>query len=268
MSEQHVERSVALQREDPSQHLIHHHAERIDIGAPIDSLAVRASRLFRRHVRRSANDHPCSSKRHAGSVGIRPLDFGNSEIENLGNLLAVRDNQHNVVRFDVAMNQPELMCCIQSGSSLFNDRASSCDRQRARGSHEALQALPLDILHDNKRAAVFRFVKVLNLYSIYVAQLASDDGFAAEPFDETGIIRQVRRHHLQRAGFVEVHVHRFINCAHAAFADFCHDAVFAPDDRPFRPLERLRKARTILRANDKGSWIAALAIGANLHSRD
>jgi len=115
---------------------------------------------------------------------------------------------------------------------LPDDRGHPRRRHRAFFGDDIPQVLALDVLHDNERLAVFRFVNVVHRAPHWVLELPRQDGLLLETLDELLIARQGRRNHLQRAQLLEVHVQRFVHRAHGPLADLLNDLVFSTDQLP------------------------------------
>jgi hypothetical protein len=83
------------------EHLVRHHAERVDVGAVVGGWIGR--RLLRRHVGRCAQrDAGAGQVRRRGGVAHR---FGDTEVRNQG----VAARQEDVLRLDVAMDDAVLV---------------------------------------------------------------------------------------------------------------------------------------------------------------
>ena len=102
---------------DSGEHFVEHGAERKNIGAWIDRLSAN---LLRRHIARRPHHHPCRGvrTRQSNFVRIRPhllRQLRQPEVENLDP--AILGNE-NILRFQVAMNDPLFVGRSQSLSDL------------------------------------------------------------------------------------------------------------------------------------------------------
>ena len=98
----------------PGQQLEQHHADRVEIGAPVDRATFD---LLGRHVVRCADDDPGRQLRRI------ERGLGEPEIEDpdlLGHAGALGD--HHVRRLDVAMHDPELVGVCEPREHLPHDR--------------------------------------------------------------------------------------------------------------------------------------------------
>ena len=96
--QRHRERRLALERGDAREHLIERHAQRIQVAAVVERLALR---LLGAHVQRGAHRH--AGLGHLEAVGV--LIAAEAEV---GDLDLTLPGQQDVLGLDVAMDQAEL----------------------------------------------------------------------------------------------------------------------------------------------------------------
>jgi hypothetical protein len=122
----------------PGEHLIEHHSKREDIGALVNALT---RDLFRRHVTWSPEDLAslCNTR-----LTAHP---GYPEIGNLGRAIG---KDLDVVRFDVAVDNPVGVCKIEGIANLTDDFQCTMDRKRPSNLEHPPEGLALQELHRDK----------------------------------------------------------------------------------------------------------------------
>ena len=95
----------------PGEHLVHDHAERVDVGALVDGLP---RRLLGRHVVRRAEDHP-----GLGELARAAADLGHAEVEHLheARVVPLLDDE-DVVRLQVAVDDAARVGRVERGGDL------------------------------------------------------------------------------------------------------------------------------------------------------
>ena len=148
------------ERRLPRRRLVQHRAEREQVGPEIERLAAG---LLGRHVGDRPDGGPgirqVGGHRRRIEVGhaqLRPMQFGQAEIEHLCPPLR-RD--HDVRRFDIAVDQPDRVCCGEGVSHLRTQVEQPRQLQRPTPDH-CLQRLALDVFHHDKVRAVGLFDRV------------------------------------------------------------------------------------------------------------
>ena len=111
-----AKRRVGLKWYSPGEHLIYHHAQRIDVGARIQFIAPHAPCLLAGHV----------SGRAQHRAGARVRDglpqLGNAEIHNLDDQFAfVPLCKEDVIGFEVTMNDSEFVSGVQPTAPLAGE---------------------------------------------------------------------------------------------------------------------------------------------------
>ena len=135
---EHVRGLLTSEGAPPSEHLEQHDAECPDIGPLVDGLAAR---LFRRHIRRSSEDHAGGGHRRGARDcrrvgqrgagrrgGVRVEGFGEAEVEHFHR--AVRSHL-DVRGLQIAVNDPLLVSGFERLGDLFRDRHRLVERNRA-----------------------------------------------------------------------------------------------------------------------------------------
>ena len=130
------------------QHLEAHNGECVDIGARID--VILAGELFGRHVRRGAGGHPCA--REARIIrGLlertRNAEVGQQRVPIL---------QQDVLRLDVAMDEPARVCLGQRVSDLRQYSNRVANGQLSLSVETLPKGLPRNPGRDVVQQSVFR----------------------------------------------------------------------------------------------------------------
>ncbi len=218
---------LALEQPPPGQHLVEHDAERPDVGAAVDLLALG---LLGAHVRRRAEDHAGDRsgrgqrRRHrragtgAGRVGRQRL--GQSEVEHLD--LAVRGELH-VGRLEVAVDHAGLVRRLERGRDLQGEVQRLLAGKRA-ARQPLLQVLAVDELHRQERRAV-RLVDAVDPGDVRVVQRREQLGLALEARQPLGVAGERLGQDLDRDVAVERRVDRLPDDPHPTLADLLGERV-------------------------------------------
>ena len=211
----------------PGGQLIEEPTEREDVGAIVDTAATD---LFRRHVRKRANeDSYCSQptilRRRHGRVNRRIHHWrhrqGQSEVEQLRAALG----QHDVARLQVAMHDPVPVGARERVTDFDPDFQGLLERDGALLQATA-QRLALEVLHHQEVDLVL-VTDVEQRADPRMIQCGNMAGLAFEAQTEFGADGHAAPDHLDRHRAIEAGVVRPIDLAHAATADQRHDFVSA-----------------------------------------
>ena len=210
----------AVERTAAAHHFIDHRAEGPDVGALVDGLA---SRLFRRHVSRGADDRARARGRLGGRIverdrGARLLQFREAEVEHLD---AAVGSDLDVGRFQIAVDDPAIVRRPQRRGDLRRDGKSFVDRHR-RAAQAFRQRLAVDQLHDQVVGA-----DVVERADVRMVQRGDRPRFAREP------IAELFGRDLDRDVASEPRIARAIHLAHAARTNALDNLVRA-QPRPWR----------------------------------
>ena len=213
------------------QHLVQDAAERPDVAALVRLAALR---LFGRHVGGRTQDH-ADAGQHRGrrnrgrrrdvcvaGRGFWVRKLGEAEVQDLHR--PVRPNL-DVGRFQVAVNDPLLVRCLERLGDLRRD--GQCVLERDRAAPQSLrQILAFDQLHD-EGVHITGFFKAVDVSDVRMVQRREGLGFARETCEPFGVVREAIRQNLDRHVAIEVGVPRAIDLAHAAGADQRDDFIRA-----------------------------------------
>ena len=211
----HRSRRVAFKRFFSRQHLVQHDASRENIRPAVDRFA--AAHLFRRHVRRAAQDVALACER-------RRLELRDAEVEQLD--LAILEDEH-VVRLDVAMDDSLFVRVTQTVAELRHHIELVVDGQRRLGVHPGAERRPLEELHHDVRNV--RFLGELeDRDDVPVIELGGGACFTVEARAHLlGVFGEVRVHQLDRDLAVEHRVEPAVQHPHPALADAFKDLIAA-----------------------------------------
>jgi hypothetical protein len=118
--------------------LVEHRAEREEVAALIDALS---EGLLRRHVERRADDGVVGGVRRE-----RLRELGQTEVGDLG---APGPRQHDVARFDVAVDDALGVRVLETETDLVDDGEGEVGTDGPPALEHFLDAVPLDELHDD-----------------------------------------------------------------------------------------------------------------------
>ena len=270
MMQDHLHGSFRVEGKLASEHLVHDHAQRVEIGAAINFAGLFTARLFGRDVRRRPH--------HKAGLGGREifafadlegafLHFGDAEIEHLDKIFLSADlGEQHVIGFDVAMDDAQRMRCLQRFRYLTRDAQSAVSAQRALCFEDFSQAFALNVFHDDEGPSVFGEIEVIHPDRVGMLELSGDNGFALEALEEI-LVGQTLIDHFDGANLVEGQMPGPINRGHAAGADFFQDAIFLGNDEPFHDLGAGAQGRVIARTHVEVGGISGTASVAILHQR-
>ncbi len=202
-----ADRGVGLKGQAAGDQLIKHDAERIDVGAGVARLP---QALLGSHIRRGAHQRAGCGVFDAG------YQLGNAEV---GEDDAARAIQHDVGRFDVAVDHIALVGVGERRADILNDADGLGQRQalalRGVFFQSILERAAVNKLHHHviRRAVV---IEVVDLNDVGVAQCADVLGLAREAAEEVRVFGQERVHEFDGHVAVEAGLIGFVYFGHAA----------------------------------------------------
>src|SRR5262249_3815730 len=122
---------------------------------------------------------------------------------------------HDVVRFQVAMNHPYGVGGIQSAADLADNSGFLLDRELVFLFHERVEVAALHELHGDELDAV-GFAEIENAHDILMRHLTRQDEFLFEARQDLGLIRQFRPNYLNGNHAVHFAVPGLVDSAHPA----------------------------------------------------
>ena len=184
--------SIAAEGDDACAHLVEHGAERKQVAAGVEFLALG---LFRRHVRDGADggawtgqkfeadgggglgEGACRSRGICGGRG----NLGQAEVENLG-VPALGDE--NVGGLDVAMDDAFAVRGIERVGDLDGQAEQHVHFQRATGD-AVLEGQAIEVLHGDESLAIF-LANIVNGADVGMVQGGGRLGFAPKALQRLG----------------------------------------------------------------------------------
>ena len=194
-------RAAAVKRQAAGQHFVQHDADRVDVGARVGAVALG---LLGADIMHRADGLV------ADGLALRAGEAGDAEIHHLDGTVGL---QHDVLRLDVAVDDPLGMGVVQRAEHLRGEMHDLFPGQRAAALLEVFfQRDAVDILHHD----ILQLVGDRNVVDL-------DDIGMVEDRDGLGFFLE----HLDRNGVVGAHIAAFIHVGHAAHADQAFDQIAA-----------------------------------------
>ena len=192
-------------------------AEAVNVAPAVHG---RAGQMFRTDVLRGPHD----------LVILAVVDFpGNLGKTEIGEFRPAVRRQHDIVRFDVAVDQllflPRI---IQRFTDLLNDGNRLINRNHVIAFQHVLHRFAVNILHGEIENALVLADRV-SLHDIGMIQLCRGARLLDESDDEFRIVRIVFSQNLESGGAVEGNLVRKIDDSHSASADFTQNDEIADD---------------------------------------
>ncbi len=254
-------RGVSLERNAARQHFVEDDPQRINIRPLIRLFALH---LLGRHVFRRPDHHPSARDPFASE---RP---GDPEVHDPGVPVLV---DHDVLRLEVPVDDPQTMGLGQSLAELLGDRDGPAYAERARLADEPLQVLARNILHGDEGRALGP-AQVEHPADVAVTDLPGEFQLVRETLDRLPIEGDLRLEELEGDLLLDVGVVDLVDASHAAVAQFLDDLVAAGESgargefvdgclkslRYVRKMAlRRRKLGAALSAEFQGIWIVGMA---------
>jgi hypothetical protein len=221
-------------RQRAREHVVHHHAERIDVRAMID--VRRPFILFRRRVIRS----PHAEARLGHQRVLRIELLRQAEVRHLR---APVRREEDVRGFNIAVHDALLVRDLQRIADLRDELERHFRRAFARFDRIA-QVAPLHELHANKQVVVPGVAAVIDAHDVGVRERGHGIRLALEALLEREVVRHVRaalREDLDGDRASQRHLQSLVNRAHAALAEKAlHDVAAAEHRLQFLRQRQLR----------------------------
>ncbi len=239
--------AVVIERPRPGEHLVEHHPERVEVRPRVDRLP---ERLLRRHVLRRAVDHPelgenlgRAARRRRGRLFVRERadrHLRDPEVEHLHEVgVAVLRDEHYVLWFEVAVNDPEPVRARDGARDLVGDVESAPQLERP-FSDDLAERVPFDEFEDEKEGAVLEHAEVGRRRDVRVIDVRGRERLALEPRHDLRQAAHLGVKDLHREALAHVGVLRLVDGTHSPFPE---EAVDAVTPRKHGADERLRASR-------------------------
>jgi hypothetical protein len=211
----HQQRSMVFTGERPliGKQFVENHSQRPNVATRVGLLAADS---FRRHV----------GQRAAERSGLRFRSIRqarDAEIDHLDDCVARHDD---VGGLDVAVNHAVTMSMIQGTAGLHHIPHPGGQRQGRLAGDHLLQALTLQIFHDNKGSAV-RFSQLVNGNDVGVLQAARRAGLTVKALEQIAVFRNSGSDRFDGHSPPDKRIAAFEHHTHGSAADFLEDFVSA-----------------------------------------
>ena len=257
-------RRLALVGHVAGQHLVEDAAERVQVDAVIGRLP---RRLLGRHVLGRAQHHAGEREPLLGGHVAR-----DAEVDDLHHvLLPVALEHEDVLRLEIAVDDPLVVRCLQPARDLHGNRDRLLGPDVAALVHLA-QRRPVEKLHHEVGVSVGQHAEVGDVDDVLVPDLRRRLGLDQEPLDRGGVLRVLLLEHLDGDALVDDGVARGVDEAHAALADHRLDDVAPVDGRAdqrvvhgLRLVRIRRQAVAVARAELNYVGVVDIARATGLH---
>ncbi len=212
------------ERRPAGQHLVQHHAQRVDVGAVVDLAGAPA--LLRRHVDRRPHQRADARLHRLRQIaGVH--DLRDAEVEQLDVRPPRRRRQQlDVVRLEIAVNDPLVVGGAERAADLIGDLGDLGRRDGA--ARDALvHRLAAEELHDEVGLPVGGLTEVEDLDDVLVPDGVDGARLVEEAGDDLGLPRQRHVQQLDRDLAPDDRVLGLIDHAHAPLAQLAGDPVVA-----------------------------------------
>src|SRR5690606_19235601 len=187
-----------------------------DVGAGIDVLAAD---LLGRHVVRRA--HGRASRRQLGellAVLAAGVELGDAEVEDLDELgHTLWLNDEDVGRLEVPVDDALFVGLGEGGGGLTDEECGGLWIERRVARDATVEALPLEVLHDDEVNAFGGLTGVEDLNGVRMSELADGERFADEAFHDLAVAGEFWSEDLDGVGSPEPLLAGAIDVAHAPF---------------------------------------------------
>ena len=156
-----------------------------------------------------------------GAAGVARIgELGQAKVENFGGTTI---DEENVCRLDIAMDNAFGVGRFEAVGDLDAEVEKFGDGDGLAGD-AALERLTFEELDGDERAA-FEFADIVNGADVRMIERRGGAGFAAEPFDGLGILRDVVGEEFQGDVATEAGVFGFVDDTHSTATEFFQYAV-------------------------------------------
>ena len=212
MRHQHRDRRITLEGRFASQQLKEHHAQTVQIRAPVHFKRID---LLGAHVGRRTHQH-------AGLGQPRRLRILMTRDTEIGQHRRHRIAEHDVGRLQITMHHAVIMSKLQRATNLHHDGHRFTERQTR--SHVIVQGAALEVLHRDV-GGVFAFDDVIDGDDIAMRQFRQRAPFHEEALLELLGVIDVTPHHLERDFSIERTLDRQMHGRHAADAQLADQLI-------------------------------------------
>jgi len=213
-----LHRRLPLEGQGAGEHFVGHDAEGVDVAPLVERIACE---LLGAHVRRRADDGALTREFGFARVGFVAA-LGDAEVENFDEVAlsgSVRD--HNVFRFEIAMDDASRVGFRQRAANLTQDASSACKVQLSFSAQDARKVFALDELHHEKQFALFGCPKVVDVNGVRVLERGENAHLTMKPLPNQFISRKltVQRFDGDLARMSSEGLLSNVDCTHSALAE-------------------------------------------------
>ena len=206
----------AGKRQPPGQHLEEHHAEAVEIAAPVE---LAAAQLLGAHVFGRAEEHAGAGQGHAAHLG-------DAEVEHLDELVvAPARHQHHVRGLEIAMHHAAGVRLGERFADLRGDVDRARRRQTARLLDGVPEVAPVEMLHREIEHAVGQGAVVVDGDDVRMIERGRGARFEVEARRHLRITRQRRVQQLDHGAATHGRLVGEIDRAHSTLADLLDENV-------------------------------------------
>ena len=217
MADQHLAEIAPWKRQLTDCELVHHHAQRVDVAAAVDPVAL-AGALLGAHVGRGTHHH--AGLGLAGGEALVVGDAGDAEVHHLHEvLLPLHGDQVDVVRLQVAVDDALAVRGLERVAHLHDHRPGHVQRGGDVVLEQRLQRPALQILHHEIVAVVLGDVEVEDLEDVVVPDDVDRARFVEEAVDDLLVGGELRVQELDRDAGTDPRMLGHVHRAHAALAE-------------------------------------------------
>ncbi len=213
------DRRLAGERQRAGEHLIQHDADRVEVAALVEIVALR---LLRRDVGDAAHHHP--RLRHAERVlGDRARDPEVAELDD------VVFGDQDVRRLDVAVHQPLAMRVGEAAGDLDRVVDGGQLRQHVLVAHQLAERRAVDELHHDVVRVVLA-PEVVDVDDVRMGELRRRLRFVREALDEVVVLGVLIAQHLDRDPAAQQRVGTAVHERHPARPEDAVDPIAVVED--------------------------------------
>ena len=209
-------RGRARKGHSPSDDLVGHHPERVEVTAPIDPASLG---LLRRDILGRTHKYAGAGE----SLTVRIGRLSDAEVRQHHPTGYVH---HHIVRLHIAVDSTLAMGEVQGAGHRLKEAYRIAEPEVGVFVEDTVQGMPVNVLHRNEIQTVL-LTNVVDRHDTGVAQARRRARLTLESLDELGIHAQLRGQHLDGNRALEQRIHRTIDAGHTPAPNLSSDLVAA-----------------------------------------
>ena len=214
------DRRFRLERRHACEHLVEHHAQRVEVGAAVECLALG---LLGGEVGGGAHDRTV-----LGEGGVATTDEGGGDAE-VGDLHVAAVGDEDVAELDVAVDETCGVGGAQRAGDVGRDLGGTIGMQWPGGAQNVGHRPTRHVLHHDVVGAAL-LPPVIDADDVGVVEVCRSLSLATEPLDEVGVVREFGEEHLERNLTAKETITREVDVGHAATGDVAKQFVSAVEN--------------------------------------